>query len=294
MSIIYAPGVTSKSLTVQIVDDSGLGVTGLVAATFPAVFYQIAGANAAVAFPSLSDLAAITTAWAAGGVKELSGGYYRLDAPDAMFAAAGKAKVIAEASGKHLLCEVVDVSYVQVDVRQLLGTAWLTPATPGTPDVNAKLGGGAAFSTSVAAAVLDAATSAHTTPGTFGAVFGSLSTVTVTVNSLVAPSGSIAVVNGQDYYHTDGNGFDFTVASGWPNLTTATAVYFVGGFPANITILAMSFVTVGAGSQTVRLELSATQANAIPAGAFKIVATLANGHSYQLIGNTSFVTKSNT
>lgn len=33
---------------------------------------------------------------------------------------------------------------IQVDVRSLLGTAWLTPGTAGTPDVNAKLLGGTA------------------------------------------------------------------------------------------------------------------------------------------------------
>jgi hypothetical protein len=138
MSIIYAPGVTSKSVFVQIVDDSGLPVTSLVAATFPSLTYWIAGANAAVAFPSLTDLSTITTAFSAGGVKELSGGGYRLDCPDAMWSSAGKVKIIGEASGKHVLCEVVDVSYPQVDVRQLLGTAWLTPGVAGTPDVNVK------------------------------------------------------------------------------------------------------------------------------------------------------------
>lgn len=139
----YPPGSTSKSLIVQVVDDTGLAVTGLAAATFPSTSYQIAGPNAAVAFPALSDLALITTAWSAGGLKELSGGYYRLDAPDAVFTAAGKVRVYAEASGKHLLMETINVEYLQSDVRQLLGTAWLTPGTAGTPDVNAKLVGGA-------------------------------------------------------------------------------------------------------------------------------------------------------
>ncbi len=155
MSIIYAPGVSSKSLTVQIVDDSGLPVTGLLAATFPSVFYQIAGPNAAVAFPALSDLALITTAWLAGGVKELSGGEYRLDAPDAMFAAAGKVKVYAEASGKHLLLEIIDVGYPQVDARQWLGGTIPPVATTGIPIVD--LNAGTAISSTQTAGTIGAA-----------------------------------------------------------------------------------------------------------------------------------------
>ena len=136
MSIIYAPGVTSKSVAIQIVDDSGLAVTGLVAATLPALTYWLTGANAAVSI-TLSDLAAITTAYSSGGVKELSGGYYRLDLPNAALASAGKVKVIGEATGKHCLSELIDVSYPQADVRQYVGTTINAPATAGVPDVNA-------------------------------------------------------------------------------------------------------------------------------------------------------------
>jgi len=35
--------------------------------------------------------------------------------------------------------QVLGTDVLQVDVTQLLGTAWLTPGTAGTPDVNAKL-----------------------------------------------------------------------------------------------------------------------------------------------------------
>jgi hypothetical protein len=118
--MIYATGSTSNSVTVQIVDDSGLAVTGLVAATFPAVKYSLAGANASVSV-SLSDLAAITTAWTSGGVKEREGGYYRLDLPDAAFASAGSVRVEGEASGKHLLCPELQIGGVG-DVPATLGT----------------------------------------------------------------------------------------------------------------------------------------------------------------------------
>lgn len=137
MSMLFAPGVTSKSVRVQIVDDSGLAVTGLVAATFPTLTYWVAGANAAVAFPTLTDLAALTTAFSAGGVKEISGGYYRLDVPDAAWSAAGKVGIIGEATGKHVLCEVIDVGYPQVDIRQAGGNASTTTAS-GVLDVNVK------------------------------------------------------------------------------------------------------------------------------------------------------------
>src|SRR5579871_5997928 len=83
--VIYALNVTNQSVDVQVVDDSGIAVSGLVAATFPALTYSVAGANADVVWPALIDLAAITTAWTNGGLKERGGGVYRLDCPNAMF-----------------------------------------------------------------------------------------------------------------------------------------------------------------------------------------------------------------
>jgi hypothetical protein len=119
--MIQPTGATSVSVDVQIVSDAGLPVTGLVAATFPAVTYSLAGPNAAVPV-TLSDLAAITSAWASGGVKERSGGYYRLDLPDAAFATGGIVRVEGEASGKHLLAAEVQVG-IDVPVRAAVGMA---------------------------------------------------------------------------------------------------------------------------------------------------------------------------
>jgi hypothetical protein len=98
----FPTGTTSQSLDVQVVDDSGLPVSGLVAATFPATSWSLAGNTAATTI-SLSDLAAITTAYTSGGVKERSGGYYRLDLPNAALANAGIVTLIGEASGKRLV-----------------------------------------------------------------------------------------------------------------------------------------------------------------------------------------------
>ena len=111
----------------MIVDDSGLSVTGLVAATMPAIYYWLTGANSPVAI-SLSDLSLITSAYSSGGVKEIDAthlaGYYRLDVPDAALSGAGKVKIGGEATGKHVLSEVIDVGYPQVDLRQFAGTPY--------------------------------------------------------------------------------------------------------------------------------------------------------------------------
>lgn len=135
--MIIPPGATSVSITIQIVDDTGLAVTGLAAATFPTTYYSRAGETLPAAI-SLSDLAAQNSAYSSGGVKELAGGYYRLDVPDAAFTTASRVRIIGEASGKHIIYPVIAVQYVQSDVRQLLGTAWATPATAGLTDVNVK------------------------------------------------------------------------------------------------------------------------------------------------------------
>jgi len=107
--VIYPTGATSVSVEAQVVDDTGLPVTGLVAATFPSPSYALAGAHASVAFPSLSDLALITSAYVAGGVKERAGGYYRLDVPNGAFATAGQVVIFAEASGKHVIIPRLEV-----------------------------------------------------------------------------------------------------------------------------------------------------------------------------------------
>src|SRR5689334_20155009 len=68
-SMIIPPGATSQSITITIVDDSGLPVTGLVAATFPTTYYQRAGETLPSAI-TLSDLAAQNSSYSSGGVKE--------------------------------------------------------------------------------------------------------------------------------------------------------------------------------------------------------------------------------
>jgi hypothetical protein len=108
--VTFDIGSVSQSVDLQIVDDDGLPVSGLVAATFPDLAWSRAGAHASVAFPALTDLALITTEWAAGGVKERSGGRYRVDLPNAIFAAAGVVQIVGEVTGKHVIIGALEVA----------------------------------------------------------------------------------------------------------------------------------------------------------------------------------------
>lgn len=106
--IIFQAAATSQSIDVQIVDDTGLPVTGLTYSTFPSLTYSLAGANADVAI-TLASLASTTTAYSSGGVVERGNGFYRLDLPNTALATAGIVTVRGEASGKHLICEKLAV-----------------------------------------------------------------------------------------------------------------------------------------------------------------------------------------
>ncbi|MDE2468142.1 MAG: hypothetical protein KGL35_05235, partial [Bradyrhizobium sp.] len=108
--MIFPLSATSQSIDIEILDDTGLPVTGLVAATFPTLIYSLAGANADVAFPALSDLATITTAYASGGVKERGNGVYRVDLPNGVFTTAGQVRIRGEATGKHVVCPWLEIA----------------------------------------------------------------------------------------------------------------------------------------------------------------------------------------
>jgi hypothetical protein len=121
---VIAAGSTTPSVTIEVYDDVGLPVTGLDNTTLPTIRYVIEGANAAVTI-TLAALAAETTAYSSGGVRERAGsqGKYRLDLPTAAVATAGtRVKVYGEATGKRIVCETIDVTPV-VDLALWLGTA---------------------------------------------------------------------------------------------------------------------------------------------------------------------------
>ena len=114
-----SPGAQSVSLIVDIVDDSGLPVTGLVAATFPPVYIVRAGEAVPTAV-TLSDLAAQDSAYSGGGVKELVGGSYRFDAPNSAFATANpEVKIKGEATDKRLIHPSIKVAYEAVDLQTI-------------------------------------------------------------------------------------------------------------------------------------------------------------------------------
>lgn len=83
----------------------GTEVTGKVAADLTASYRRQGGTRTSI---SLSDLAAIDSAWSSGGVKEDAGGLYRLDLPDAALTASGGADFVmieVSCSGAYIFHE---------------------------------------------------------------------------------------------------------------------------------------------------------------------------------------------
>lgn len=103
-----ALNATSQSIDIRIVDDSGLPVPSLVAATMPTLVYSKAGANADVTISPV-DLASLATAWTSGGVKERGNGVYRLDMPNAAFTTQARVTLRGEATDKRVIVPVIDV-----------------------------------------------------------------------------------------------------------------------------------------------------------------------------------------
>lgn len=193
-----APGATSVSLTVFIADDIGQGVTGLLAATFPTVYY--AREREAAASITLADLALITTAYTSGGVKEYSGGYYRLDVPNAAWATASRVVVFGETTGKHLSVPGGSIFC-------------------GNPAVDTVLLNGAAFTVES-----DPATNEDVISGVAQALAG---TVNVNVNSPIT-AGTMELMRGDAYDSDDGTEIivlkTANDVAAWPD--TLTTVHF--------------------------------------------------------------------
>jgi hypothetical protein len=105
------PLTTSVSIDVQILDDDGVPVLGLLAADFPELTWSPGGAGASTPFPALSDLASLDAAFVAGGVKERTGGWYRLDCPNEIFVENENfPRIIGEEAGLHLLHDPIEVT----------------------------------------------------------------------------------------------------------------------------------------------------------------------------------------
>jgi len=139
-------GSTSQSILIQIVDDAGLPVTGLVAATFPALYYyglysaNPTSPNFSSQIEPLIDFNVLDPAWAAGTVYEFGNGHYRIDVPNDAFNTAAVVRIVGETTGKRVNSPWIDVgmdlSGTTVGDVATLSAAQAEPGQ-GTPPVNA-------------------------------------------------------------------------------------------------------------------------------------------------------------
>jgi hypothetical protein len=166
-AITIAPGSTSQSIELY------LGSTGLTFATSGLAAYYVRNQSAPVAITLVTQTP--TGAWSSGGFAEISSslvpGVYRLDVPDAAFAAGASdvTIVVRGASGTNGAVLTVTLSSGGLTEAQTAGAVWnavrATYPTAGTfgEYVNVNVNSGA-----IADAVWDEARSGHTTVGTFG------------------------------------------------------------------------------------------------------------------------------
>lgn len=142
---VYA-GLASQTIDIFLQDSSsstGQGLAGLV--------YNSAGLVASYRKGATGSRTAITLAtqtvggaFSSGGFVEIDAtnmkGVYRLDIPNAAVDTEGFVTLYLYGATNLLPTALrIDCRPLPVDVKKLLGTAWLTPGTAGTPDVNVKL-----------------------------------------------------------------------------------------------------------------------------------------------------------
>lgn len=305
--MIFAPGDTSKSLDVVVVDDAGLPVTGLLAATFPVVKYSLAGPNADAVI-ALADLATFATAWTSGGVKERGEGVYRLDLPNAAIATAGSVRVRGEATNKRVICEAITVAYVPsnqiqlggstqsaTDLKDLADTGYnpVTHKVSSVASVDALSAEGvdalwdellAGHGTAGSAGAFLSAAGAASDPllnlvpgsyasGTAGHSLGRIGTGRIMTVSPVSQGGDVEIVRGDSYTSALGRALSWTDASAaWPTLTDALVTFELddGGTSIDGTVV----VATGS-SKSVKVEPTVTETSAIAPGVydFAVVAT---------------------
>lgn len=187
-------GATSVSVDMKLRSASdGTEVVGKVAADMTASYWRQGGSPTAIA---VTDLAAITTAWTSGGVKEASNtlakGSYRIDVPDAAFATgADWVEINLSVPGSYVATERIPLSLKSAsDVYTYLTTndVWDELAashnTAGTMGAKLNAAGSAAdplanpvpgaYAAGTAGAVIgsnlwDQSAASHNTAGTMGA-----------------------------------------------------------------------------------------------------------------------------
>jgi hypothetical protein len=166
-AITIAPASTSQSIELY------LGATGLTFSTSGLAAYYVRNQSAPVAITLVTQTP--TGAWSSGGFAEISSslvpGVYRLDVPNAAFAAGASdvTIVVRGASGTNGAVLTVTLSSGGLTAAQTGAAVWDASrsayATAGTfgEYVNVNVNSGA-----IADAVWDEARSGHTTVGTFG------------------------------------------------------------------------------------------------------------------------------
>lgn len=121
-------GSTDKSVVIRIVDDTdGKPETGVVAATAGLAFNYRREGGLLVNIAGLSDLALLTSAHTDGGLLHIGHGYYRIDVPDAAFAA-GSDGVLIEGTATGMVVIGQYIQLVGYDPRTELTAAVLTVA----------------------------------------------------------------------------------------------------------------------------------------------------------------------
>jgi hypothetical protein len=145
----------------------GSGKTGLVFGDFTAKYLTQGGTLTSLTTETITTLGTYQAPTSAAHIriKELSSsdpcnGIYEVHFHNTQMTDTGKKLwLFLSASGAAIQPLEVELLPYYSDVRELLGTAWLTPGTAGTPDVNTKLAGGTAWGSGAinAAAIADGA-----------------------------------------------------------------------------------------------------------------------------------------
>lgn len=265
MAELYYVGSTSQTIDLFIQDSSsttGGGLTGLAYNTSGLTAYYRKGATGTATAVTLATQT-VGGAWSSGGFVEIDAtnkpGEYRFDIPDALLDTEGLATITFRGAANMVACRVrIDCRSVRSDVRKLLGTAWLTPAVAGTPDVNAKQFGGAPV-TATTSVTIPAASTLATTTGAVGSVAGNVG------GNVTGSVGSISGVT----FPTNFGDLAIEVTTGY---VSANVVEWLGTAPATPTVAGVPEVdvthvngSVATGSGTPDVNVVSIANNAITA-----------------------------
>lgn len=253
--MIVSPGTNSISAVVEMFDEYGQPVLGLVANTFGTMIKRQDGAFLSSS-QSLVDLSALTDAWTAGGIKEIGNGRYRFDVPN--LSTAGVASTFrfwSESTGKRMIPLIVQYSDV------------LLNSVPGTYP-----SGSAGYAL-----------------GRIGS--GQIEVTGIVVedgNATIFQGDSYLAVDGRAIEWTN-------TGVAWPSLAGAVVTFNVNLSTGSAVVtgspFAMTIITPDAPNQKVRLELTAAQTGAFPIDAlpFAIKATLADASIVTLLTGSMLV-----